>query len=455
MKLKIGNLKSKIETDNQELLKVLYDRYSYKVPGSEYSARYKKHHWDGKKHFISSSGFFRTGLLSKIINDLRLIDCEPELEYIDPIQKITPNGFDIAKFKYYSFQDEFIRKAISGMRGIIKSPTGSGKTLIMAGLVKALHGRKMVILFNAKQLLKQTYEFLQDCGISDLGVCFGEGFIEGDIMLSTVQSVDRIVDSHIKHAEVLMVDEAHEFANGKRNLSVIESFPNAQYRIGFTATPPSDDIPKMQLEGALGPVWSLVETADLVDEGKLTKPVIQLINRAYNASGLDETMSYGEVYDNYIVYNDLRNKVIREIVDDIKNKNKRARILILTKSLDHGRTLENLLGEHCEFLEGDNSIGERYKAISRFRRRRGSSILIGTKILQTGINIEEITHFINARGMKSEIATLQALGRALRRSDQKDKVYVYDFIDKEKYLHKHSMERKKHYEKEGHEVVVL
>ena len=57
--------------------------------------------------------------------------------------------------------------------------------------------------------------------------------------------------------------------------------------------------------------------------------------------------------------------------------------------------------------------------------------------------------------MKSEIATLQALGRALRRSDQKDKVYVYDFIDKEKYLHKHSMERKKHYEKEGHEVVVL
>jgi len=455
MKLKIGNLKSKIETDNPDLLKVLYNRYSFKVPGSEYSARYKKHHWDGKKHFISNSGFFRTGLLSKILNDLKQIDCVPDLEYIDPIKEITPNGFDIAKFKYYNFQDEFIRKAISGMRGVIKSPTGSGKTLIMAGLVKALHGRKMVILFNAKQLLKQTYEFLQDCGISDLGVCFGEGFIEGDIMLSTVQSIDKIADSHVRHAEVLLVDECHEFAKGRRNLSVIESFPKAQYRIGFTATPPSDQISKLQLEGALGPVWNIVETADLIEEGKLTKPVIQLINRSYNASGQDEGMSYSEVYDNYIVYNDLRNKIIREVVDDIKNKNKRARILILTKSLDHGRTLENLLEGQCEFLEGDNSIGERYKAISRFRRCRDSSILIGTKILQTGVNIEEITHFINARGMKSEIATLQALGRALRKSKNKQKVYVYDFMDKEKYLYEHALERKNHYENEGHDVIML
>jgi len=455
MKLKIGNLKSKIETDNLELLKLLYDRYSYKIPGSEYSQRYKKHHWDGKKHFISKSGFFRTGLLNKLLYDLKEIDCEPELEYIDTVKEITPSCFDMAKFKYYTFQDEFIRKAISGMRGVIKSPTGSGKTLIMAGIVKALHGRKMVILFNAKQLLKQTYEFFLECGIEDLGICFGEGFIEGDIMLSTVQSVDKIADSHVKHAEVLLVDECHEFAKGKRNLAVIESFPKAQYRLGFTATPPSDHISKLQLEGALGPVWSKVSTADLVEDGKLTRPVIQLVNRSYLASGLDESMSYMEVYDNYITHNDLRNKIIREIADDIKNKNKRARILILTKSLDHGRALEDLLGGQCEFLEGANSIGERYKAISRFRGCRDSSILIGTKILQTGINIEEITHFINARGLKSEVATIQALGRALRKSSNKDKVYVYDFLDKEKYLHGHSLERKSHYEKEGHEVVIL
>ena len=57
--------------------------------------------------------------------------------------------------------------------------------------------------------------------------------------------------------------------------------------------------------------------------------------------------------------------------------------------------------------------------------------------------------------MKSEIATLQALGRALRKHDTKEKVYVYDFFDQEKYLLDHSKERKKHYKAEGHEVLLV
>ena len=136
----------------------------------------------------------------------------------------------------------------------------------------------------------------------------------------------------------------------------------------------------------------------------------------------------------------------------VKKQNKNSRILVLTKSLDHGRALEDLLGDNCEFLQGCDSIGERYNAISRFRGCGDTSVLIGTKILQTGVNIEEITHFINARGMKSEIATLQALGRALRKHDSKDRVYVYDFLDKEKYLKQHSSARRKYYKQEGHEV---
>jgi superfamily II DNA or RNA helicase len=291
--------------------------------------------------------------------------------------------------------------------------------------------------------------------MDNIGLCYGEGYIYGDIMLCTVQSIEKILDTHLEEVEVLMVDECHEFANGKITLPTIRSFPNALYRVGFTATPPNEPIPRNNLEGALGAVWEVVNTSALVDSGKLTKPLIQLIDRPYDASGLDEDMSYLDVYEEYIVNNDERNNKIKEIADDIRNKNKKARILILTRSLDHGRTLEDLLGGQCEFLEGDDSIGERYKAISRFRGCRGPSILIGTKILQTGINIEEITHFINARGMKSEIATLQALGRALRRHDSKQEVYVYDFMDKEKYLEDHSRARKRHYEKEGHKVIVI
>ena len=455
MKIHVGNLKSKIETDNPQLLNALIQLYSFKIPGSEYSPRYKSHRWDGKKRFISNGGIFRTGLLPKVIEDLEKIDCTPEVKYSYKKQ-VTHGYYDIDNFSFYDFQEKLIKKALSCQRGVIKSPTGSGKTLIMAALVKAWSSKKMVLLFNAKQLLIQTYKFLTEtCEIDNVGICYGEGYLYGDIMLCTVQSIEKIMDTHLKEAEVLMVDECHEFANGKTTLAAIRSFPNAKIRLGFTATPPRENIAKYNLEGALGEVWEIVETSDLVESGKLAKPIIQLIDRTYAASGLDEDLSYIEVYEQYIVENDLRNKIIREIVDDIKRKNKRSRILVLTKSLAHGRTLEDLLGDNCEFLQGCDSIGERYNAISRFRGCGDTSILIGTKILQTGVNIEEITHFINARGMKSEIATIQALGRALRKHESKELVYVYDFLDKEKYLLEHSRARKRHYQNEGHEVIIL
>jgi superfamily II DNA or RNA helicase len=443
MKIHVGNLKSKIETDNPQLLNALIQLYSFKIPGSEYSPRYKSHRWDGKKRFISGGGIFRTGLLSKVIKDLEKIDCTPEITYSYKKQ-ITHGYYDIDNFSFYDYQEKLIKKALECQRGVVKSPTGSGKTLIMAALVKAWAGKKMVLLFNAKQLLTQTYKFLTDtCGIDNVGLCYGEGYIYGDIMLCTVQSIEKILDTHLKETEVLMVDECHEFANGKLTLAAIRAFPKAKIRLGFTATPPRENIARYNLEGALGEVWEIVETSDLVESGKLARPIIQLVDRTYAASGADEDLSYLEVYEQYIIENDIR------------KQNERARILILTKSLDHGRTLEDLCGSNCEFLEGADSVGERYNAISRFRGCGESSILIGTKILQTGINIEEITHFINARGMKSEIATLQALGRALRRHDSKEVVYIYDFLDKEKYLLEHSRARKRHYQNEGHEVIIL
>ena len=91
----------------------------------------------------------------------------------------------------------------------------------------------------------------------------------------------------------------------------------------------------------------------------------------------------------------------------------------------------------------------------RHTRRKVLELFSSTEGINYIRNIEEITHFINARGMKSEIATLQALGRALRRHPSKDKVFIYDFLDKEKYLKGHSNARKRHYEKEGHEVLKL
>jgi superfamily II DNA or RNA helicase len=224
MKILVNTLNSKIETDNPDILDALYRLYSEKAPGYQYSPAYKRRQWDGNVHFIARNGTFRTGLLTRILEDLKKIECDPEIVFEENsnISKYDEN-YTINNFKYYDYQKELIERGLSDMRGIIKSPTGSGKTLIMAGLVKALAGRKMVLLFNAKQLLTQSYDFLtKTCGMDNIGLCFGEGYIYGDIMLCTVQSIEKILDTHLEEAEVLMVDECHEFGNGKTTLAALK-----------------------------------------------------------------------------------------------------------------------------------------------------------------------------------------------------------------------------------------
>ena len=453
MRIEINNLKSRIITDNPKLIQALDNLYSFKVPGSEYSPRFRRRGWDGKKHFISKSGVFRTGLLPRVLTDLKKIDCAPELS---KEQEGTCKLQYIVNLPYYNYQEELINKALHEKRGVIKSPTGSGKTLITAGIIKSLatKHKKMIVLFNAKQLLTQTYNFLHDiCKIKNLGVCSGEGYFKGDIMLCTVQSVEKVLDSHLEEAEVLIIDEVHEFCNGKTTLAAIERFPNAQYIIGLTATPPSDPIPRYNLEGALGPVWESVSTSALIEDGKLTKATIQLI-KSNEFDPLDEDLTYGEIYDKYIVTNANRNNKIKEIVDIIKESHENSKILILTKSLEHTSILHGVINNSFK-LQGEDDIGKRYNIISEFLNKKDSSVLIGTKILQTGVNIEEITHLINARGLKSEVATIQALGRALRKHKSKEQVYIYDFMDDAKYLRAHSKARKTYYTKENHEVKEL
>ena len=176
MRIEINNLKSRIITDNPKLIQALDKLYSFKVPGSEYSPSYRRRGWDGKKRFISSSGVFRTGLLPRILKDLEKIDCSPDLP---KVEKKDCNILSIDTIPYYDYQKELIKKALYDKRGVIKAPTGSGKTLITAGIIKSLASKhkKMIVLFNAKQLLTQTYEFLDKvCNLENLGICYGEGY---------------------------------------------------------------------------------------------------------------------------------------------------------------------------------------------------------------------------------------------------------------------------------------
>jgi len=364
---------------------------------------------------------------------------------------------ELSDFKYREYQEKAIYQCLKNRRAIVDSPTGSGKTLIMAGCIAALQwgdSPKAVVLFREKGILKQTYEFFKRCGIKDLGLNSGEGYIEGKIMLSTVQSIERIIDTHLKEATILMVDEAHQFCKGETTIAAIESFPNASYRLAFTATPPREvakDInARMVLEGSFGPVYTTRTAEDLIKDGALAKPIIQIVDNT-STSAVDEDLTYLEVYDQYIVNCDRRNDKIKDIVSKVYASNPNAKILILVKNLQHIENLQSRIN-NCYTIEGKDDIDSRYNVINKFVKDQEPATIVGTNVMQTGISIDEITHMINARGLSGEVPTLQGLGRGIRKAKGKDEMYFYDFYDRMPYLEEHSIQRANHYKRLKFEV---
>lgn len=452
MKIEVGITDSLIVTDNQKIIEVLSAKWAFPVQGYQYTPAYRRRGWDGKKRFISSKGKFNSGLLADILDDLAKIGCTPEI--VRDWKTISPKEFktELGNFKLFDYQNKAVTLAIKQERALIISPTGSGKTLIIAALLTAFPTSKIVILFDERSILIQTYEYLvNECKFRNIGLCFGGDYKYGEIMLCTVQSIDKILDTHLNQSEVLIVDEVHKFCRGEVSVAAIQSFPNAQYRFGFTATLPDDIIGQLTLKGAFGNVIQTKTTQELIKDKKIAKPIIQIIEYTDDLTPDDLDDTYASLYTKFIVNSIKRNKLITDLAAEISKGNTKAKVCILVKNLSHLECLRKAI-PNSYTLEGINSISERKEAISGFLGAKGAAFLIGTKVLQTGINIEEITHLINARGLKDKIPTIQGLGRGMRKTKDKSSVMVYDFMDEIPYMRDHSKARIRHYKKEGHEI---
>ena len=446
LKIIVKNNVSFLKTDNEKLLTTFKKKYSAKVPGYNYAAAYKKGGWNGEKYFFSDkTGKFGTGLLSHIVEDLTYLGMDYKIE--DLRVAVHSDDISLPGVTLRDYQESMVRKALEAKGCIIKAPTGAGKTLILGGILKALEGKTGLIFFTKKQLLKQTYDDLRKWGI-DVGLAFGDGVILKPMTLCTVQSIDKVIDSHLEQSEFIIFDEVHEFAKGKVATKVIKSFPNAPYRIGMTATVPRDPMSRLNLISGLGKVIEEVNAKGLIEEGFLTEPVIQIIPIKDVGTVEDTELTYREVYEKFVTENDSRNDIIVELAEKIQQK--QSRTLIIVKDLKHAEILHSRIPNSFK-LEGKDDLTTRKKTIGAFKDDK-VSVLIGTTIMQTGIDIPEITHLINARGLKSEIATLQAMGRALRIHKSKNQVFIYDFYDRAPDLEKHAKERIKSYESLGLEI---
>lgn len=81
--------------------------------------------------------------------------------------------------------------------------------------------------------------------------------------------------------------------------------------------------------------------------------------------------------------------------------------------------------------------------------------------LAVGVNIRNLHNLIFAQGFKGKILNLQSIGRILRKSSVKNKVFLYDLVDdfrkgrKVNHTYKHGAQRLEIYEEQEFDYEII
>lgn len=454
-----GNLYAKVERATEEEMEWLRDYLS--LPDAK--ARFRTGgSGDGRIHMFNElAKSFAAGFLPGLVKSAKLDGFQVHLfdKRTAPVQRDA--NADLAWLRDY--QTAAVDAVATKVRGLLHYPTGSGKTDIMVGLVRALPCRWLALVHRAQlagdiaaRFNKRNEEHGVDLG--EAGV-IGEGqWAEGrHLTAATFQTMahglkrrDERVLNLLHGAEGVLVDEAHTLP-AESFYEVAMATPRAYFRVGLSGTPLArGDRRSAMAIGALGPVIGRVKAETLIDAGVLAKPKIRMVTVTQPTLG----HTWNDVYRAAVVSSARRNAVL---LDMMKRAAAEGPSLCFVKEVRHGRVLTKMAeaaGLRTAFTFGNHTVAWR-QALAKRLVSGSLDILVCSVVFQEGIDIPELRALVIGSGGKSVIAALQRVGRGTRRTAGKEEFQVWDVYDRgDAWLEKHAKDRRDAYAREGYETVI-
>jgi len=348
------------------------------------------------------------------------------------------------------YQNEAVQTFLTKKSGIIQLPCGAGKTFTAAEIIRQIDGKTLWIC-DRKELSEQTKEVLEELLNVEVGVISGTLVdLDKPVTIATIQSLNSKLPSllhYLSTVNMVVVDEMHKSA-AESYQKVFAKLPNTKYRLGLSATSFRDDGKTPILHSILGDVIYKVTTQELIKQGFLVSPDIRFINMGFNF--FDGKQTYPEDYKQNIVENAKRNDKIVDICLKYVDK----KILILTKSVDHGKRL-NLLIPGSKHIHGKLNDVKRGEYMAYFRESSSPVLIMTLSIGAEGLDIPDLGVIINASGNKGDVKSIQVLGRVLRLFKGKGEALYYDFLDSGCHTKGHSEARMAVFKEQGHNVQIV
>lgn len=428
--------------------------------------------WKGQKRntkvslFSTIRGTFPAGLLP-LVQDAAGRD-NVKIELLDRrVSKVAvdPNA-DLAWLRDY--QLEAVEACVTHKRGIVRSPTASGKGDMIVGLVKKVPGTWLFLVHRdnlvgqqGKRWSRLTGQIANEINGGDAAnwkIIKGFNLMTLQSLAAGIRADKEAVKAALAKLDGIVVDECH-VAPADVYYSAIQACP-AEYRIGFSGTPlDRGDNRSLMAIACLGKVIYSIKPQILIERGYLAAPSITMATvrqRGTNKGGATQAQrsrAYHDAYDELIMDSEVRNDAIVALA-----KTAAKPCMVFVQKIDHGKRLTNALrmeGVETEFVWGEKKKEARDAAVTRLERG-DSEVLVASVVFQEGVDIPNLASVIIASGGKSVIAALQRVGRGMR-TDQGKKVTfeVFDILDVgSPMMERHSRRRMNTYVREGYSTVI-
>jgi superfamily II DNA or RNA helicase len=422
----------------------LKEYFTFKVPGYRFMPAYRNKVWSGDIHlFNPMSRRIYFGLIpyiqkfcesrnyslafDKTVDGFATIDEESVVKFIGGLNlPFKPRGYQLEAFLH----------AIRTKRSLLVSPTASGKSLIIYMITKWwLEHYKVLIIVPTISLVEQMKgDFVSygcDEEIIHTIMSGREKHTDKPIVISTWQSIHKMPRQWYEQFDVVIGDEAHQY-KAKSLTSILEKMTKCPIRLGFTGTLDGTQTHKLVLEGLFGAVKKVTTTAELIEQKHLADFKIQAIVLKHTDANKKE-FSRAEYHDeiDFLVRNEARNNFISQLALHLKGNT-----LILYQFVEkHGKPLHQLLtnqdieGRHIFFVSGEVEVEDR-ELVRKITEKESNAIIVASYgTFSTGINIRNLHNVVFASPTKSRVRSLQSIGRALRRGDNKEQATLYDIAD--------------------------
>jgi len=316
---------------------------------------------------------------------------------------------------------------------LVVIPTGGGKSLIMAELIRRAieiePATRFMILSHVSELLKQNGEAVMgqcpNVPVSFYSDKLKQKDLSGQVIIAGIQSIHK--KAHLIHSpppDLVLIDECHLIPHAGEGMyrkflaSLLIANPRMKV-IGYTATPFRAKTGLLHKgEGAMfGGIAYEVGILDLIAQGYLCSINTPTMATRMETEGVK--VAGGDFIAAQLEKAVDRHEITVACVDEMMQYGDgRKRWLIFTAGVTHcTHVMEEIRrrGIACEMLTGDTETGERNRIIAWHKEKTSDTrCLVNVSVLTTGYDNPAIDLIAFMRPTRSPVLYIQMTGRAMR-----------------------------------------